>query len=99
MQLYLLIATGHEEATEESVRANFEDRLVYRLSESSWIVAASGTATEVWNSLERQEGDDASTDTMIVAFTDFFGYQPSDVWSWIEARVKEKPDGGTINTG
>ena len=104
MQLYILVATEDEEEIERAVRNSFEDRLIYELSDSAWLIAGKGTSSDTWAQIfedeeeDEEEDDNGRNGTFIVAFKDYFGYQPSNVWSWIEARVKEKPSGGTAKT-
>ena len=56
----------------------------YQLSESAWLVAAAGTATEVSNKIGISDGQNGSA--LVLEISDYFGRANSNIWTWIKNK-------------
>ena len=58
----------------------------YKVSDTQWLVSATGTAVEISNRLGITDGSTGAG--FVFATAGYFGRAPTDAWEWIKAKLE-----------
>lgn len=61
-----------------------------KLSDTSWLVAGSGTAQELSDAMGVTRGDFSGV--VIFSTTGYYGRAPNNIWEWIAAKLEAPAD-------
>jgi hypothetical protein len=89
MIVFTVIALAPNEKVENAVTTKFPDDHL-RVSDTTWLVAGTGTAQELSTKLGITGGRVGSA--IVFSTAGYYGRAPSNIWEWIKAKLEASVD-------
>lgn len=96
MTIFAIMLPGPQPQVAEAIRRLFPlDH--YTISETQFLVSASGTAIDVSAKLgvydPKQPSAPSNGNAVVFATSSYFGRAPATVWDWLKAKLESTPGG------
>jgi hypothetical protein len=92
MNIFVVVAQPDANAARlpGAIAARFPDNH-YQISDTTWIVAGSGTPNDIVEKLNLGSGGNGSA--IVFSASGYWGWASNSIWTWLKAKWEAKPSG------